>query len=402
MLDVKLLAAVIASRGAYDRVAPHITEKDLTPPVQFWWGLVKEWYERDRSARFVDVSVIAETGRARIKNAKHTDTLMGLIGNLPDSGSNDNVVSSVVALKRHNAGLELAKAIADHDDDRVKELLPRYQALRESEGLGEAKRVEDARDWGELDEVVGSGNRVFVAPRKLNDKLNGGALPGHHIGVFGRPEIGKSTVVINMAAGFLHYGQRVAYIENEDNINVTKARLRNRITDMTDAEIARDPERANRIAVEKTGDRLLMRHINKSGMDEVERAIDEFQPTVVILNQIRNVGGKGDSLTVRMEQNAIAFRAIIAKARVIGISVAQAHPGEHGRPPKVELGMDDAESSRTGWPAQLDLQVGIGASNEMLQRNQRFLSLPKNKLSSAPDAHEGVVVEIDKSRSKVI
>lgn len=402
MLDSKLLAAVIASRQAYDQCSAYITEKDLTPPVQFWWGQVREWYERDPQAKAVDTALLIETGRIRIKNPKHSETLLGAITNLPNVDSVSNVVATVLELKRHNAGLELAAAIAGQDSAKVAVLLPLYNDLYAATSLRERSTRELARDWVGLDEIIGSSNRIFVAPRKLNDKLSGGALPGHHIILFGRPEIGKSTVSINMSAGFLHFGQKVLYIGNEDNINVLKGRMRNRLADMTPAEVEKDPARANRLAEEKAGDRLRMVHMHRGGPADIEREVEDFEPTVLVIDQFRNLEAKGDGLTQKMEKNAIEVRRILSTYGLVGVSITQAYAGEHNRGPKVWLDMDDIESSRTGLPAQGDLIVGISGSDDMIQRNQRTLSLPKNKLSSEPGAHEGVVVEIDKARAKII
>lgn len=402
MLDTKLLAAVIASRAAYEQCAAYITEKDLTPPVQFWWGQVREWYEKDAQAKSVDISLLAETGKLRITNPKHAETLLAAINGLPSVDSPNNVVGTVLELKRHNTGLDLAAAIAGQDRERVAELLPQYNDLWGATRLRERGATEVALEWDRLDEVVGAGNRIFIAPRKLNDKLSGGALPGHHIVVFGRPEIGKSTVSINMVAGFLHYGQRPLYIGNEDNINVLKSRVRNRLSDMTPAEVEKDPARANRLAADKAKDNLRMIHLHRGRPSDIEREIEAFEPTVLIIDQIRNLEAKGDSLTQKLERNAIEVRRLLSTYGLVGVSITQAYAGDHNRPPKVWLDMDDIESSRTGLPGQADLIVGISGSTDMIARNQRALSLPKNKLSSEPGAHEGVIVEIDKQRAKVI
>jgi archaellum biogenesis ATPase FlaH len=399
---MQLLSAVIADKGAYDIAAPYITDRDLTPPVQFWWELIKEWYNRDPASRFIDRDVLSRLGEDRIKNPKHRDTLLGAIRDAGAVGSPSNVAVAVLELKRHNVGHDLAAAIVAKDTEKVNGLLPLYNELLTATSLRRKATREDARDWTELDEVVGTGNRVFVAPRKLNDRLAGGALPGHHIVVFGRPEVGKSTFAINAVAGFLHHKQRVLYIGNEDNINVIKARTRNRLADMTPEQVDANKAEANRRAAEKADGRLSMVHLHKGTMDDVEREIEKIEPTVVILDQIRNVEAKADGLTQKLEMNGQAFRRILSTYNIIGMSITQAYPGDHNRPPKIWLDMDDIESSRTGLPGTADLIVGVGGDDAMLARNQRALSLSKNKLSSAPNAHEGVIVEFDKGKAKVI
>jgi KaiC/GvpD/RAD55 family RecA-like ATPase len=211
--------------------------------------------------------------------------------------------------------------------------------------------------------------------------------------------MGKSTFAINMTAGFLHTGQKVLYVGNEDNINVLKARMRNRLARMTPDEVERDPATANKIAREKAGDRLIMRHLHRGRVDDLQRAVEDFRPTVLVVDQLRNIDGKGDNLTQKLDRASVEVRRLLATYGLIGVSVTQAYPGEHDKDSKVMLTMDDVESSRTGIPAQADLLVGIGASSDMIARNERYLSIPKNKLNSADDAKQGLLVSIDKKRA---
>jgi hypothetical protein len=87
MLDGKLLAAAIASRAAWDRIAPHFTGKDLSPQAGFWFELVREWYSRDPQARAVDRSLLIESGKQKLVGSKHADTLLGWIVELPEPPS---------------------------------------------------------------------------------------------------------------------------------------------------------------------------------------------------------------------------------------------------------------------------------------------------------------------------
>jgi hypothetical protein len=168
---------------------------------------------------------------------------------------------------------------------------------------------------------------------------------------------------------------------------------------MSPAEVAANPKRANDVAREKAKDNLRMVHLPEGNLDDIEREIEDFQPTTLVINQIRNLRGKADGMTQQLEANAIVVRRLIATYGLVGLSITQAGDSASG---KLWLDLSDIDSSKTGLPAQGDLIIGIGATNDMLQRNQRGLSLPKNKLSSEPNAHEGVIVDIDKSRAKFI
>lgn len=400
MLDAKLLAAAIASRQAYEKIKGHVSDKDMSPTVGFWWKLLEEWYARDPKATAVDTQLFTVQGEGRIKNAKHRDNLLAVVRELPATHSADNVVQVALELQRRQTGLALSEAMQAGDTKKVKELWTAYGQLLDATELRKAAEWEDALDWKDLDSVVGNDKRIPIAPTRLNERVGGGALPGHHIVVFARPEMGKSTFAINMTAGFLYTGQKVLYIGNEDNINVLKARMRNRLSNMTPEQVANDPDTANRLAEERSGDRLRMRHVHRGRAEDLQRAIEEFEPTILVLDQLRNVDGKGDNLTQKLDRAAVEVRRLLATYGLVGVSITQAYPGDHDRDTKVMLTMDDVESSRTGIPAQADLMIGIGANSDMVTRNQRYLSLPKNKLSSADNAKEGLLVEIDKKRAR--
>jgi hypothetical protein len=189
LLDAQLVSAALASRAAYDRIAPFITAKDLTPAGGFWYGLIGEWYANDRTATRVDREVIAEGGSKKIGNPKHRETLMGFIKELPEAVSAANVAQVALELKRHNIGLELATAVAAQDSKKIPQLVKAYDALLQATELKARKgKWQIAADAAEIFRTVGHERRIPLAPASLNSRIGGGALPGHSIGVFGRPD----------------------------------------------------------------------------------------------------------------------------------------------------------------------------------------------------------------------
>lgn len=407
MFDAKLISAALKDRAAWDKVAPHIVKDDFSPQGAFWHDIVREWYSRDKGAQSIDKDLIVAQGKKRIGNPKHEAALLGFMNDLPDAPSPDNVAQIVLELKRHNVGMELASAIAGQDTKKMPGLLKQFAELQAVTELKTRAVWEDAVEWSQLDEVVGAKNRIPLAPKLLNSRTNGGALPGHHILIFGRPEVGKSTFTLNMARGFLHSGQRVLYVGNEDNINVLKRRMRCRLTMMTEAQIAANPEAANKLAFEReteNGGALFMRHLHRGKGLDLDQAVEEFEPTVLVLDQIRNMeGAAGEKMTQKLEQVAVEHRHRLAMYGLVGVSVTQAgdKTQRHGEEPPKWLTMSDVDSSRTGLPAQADLMLGIGADSEMMARNQRAVSICKNKLSSEIDSKQGFVCEFDLHRSAV-
>lgn len=407
MLDSQLLAAALESREAYDRVSPYIAGPDLTPPAAFWWQLVQEWYGRDHASNHIDRDLLLEYGLSRIPNPKQRDTLVGFLRDSASAGSPANVAAVALELKRKNAGMELAKAIAANDSKTQQKLVKVYADLMAATELKGDKRdkrhakFEDAASVEDVFRLVGTEQRIPLAPTRLNSRISGGALPGQHIVLFGRPEMGKSTFSVNFAVGLaIKQRQRVLYVGNEDQINILKQRAIARAVGMTTDEVNTRRDEAIKIYRERGGeDNLRFVQMFDGGPDDLRQVIDQHEPAIIVLDQIRNLSGVGDGLVHKLEENGQAFRRLLLEYGLVGLSVAQAGGPAEG---KTWLGMNDLDSSKTGLPGTADLMIGLGASAEMLTRGQRALSFPKNKLSSAPNAKEGLIVEMDTSRSSIV
>jgi hypothetical protein len=407
-----LLAAAIKSRASYEAFAPHFTDEDFTPISKFWFALIREWYAADRQAQRIDKALLAEQGKKRITNNKHEEALLGFIRDLPEPPSADNVVRVALELKRHNVEMELGAALGQGDRKKSARLLPVLAQLQQATDLSYAGRKtewQDAVSVEKLFDKVGKENRIPIAPVALNAKVDGGALPGHHIIIFGRPEAGKSTVSINMAYGFTKQKKRGLYVGNEDQIDVLKSRYVSRVTRIPWQECEANHERCMKLFRQRGGeDYLVMSQLKHGTIAAIGRKIEADGPfDFVVVDQIRNMtagGGEGDGkLTSRLEAVGREMRDLLLDYGVIGISVTQANDRTErsNQEPPLWLGMGDIDSSRTGLPGTGDLLVGVGVNRELAARNQRALSIPKNKLSSAPDAHEGVIVEIEPAISRV-
>lgn len=411
MLDAQLLAAAIKSRKSFEAWAPHFTSDDFSPISKFWYALVVEWYKADKTAQSIDKPLLQELGHKRITNKKHEDSLLGFIRDLPEPPSADSVVRVALELKRHNVAMELASAIGSHDTTKQRQLLPVLAQLQSATELthsgGKRTEWQDAVAVDQLFSKVGTENRVPIAPLQLNKRAGGGALPGHHIIVFGRPEAGKSLVSINMAYGFTKQRKRGLYVGNEDQIDVLKSRYVSRVTRIPWQECEANPEKCMKLFRQRGGeDYLVMSQLKHGTMDAVARKVEEDGPfDFVILDQIRNITASDDGgkMTTRLEIVGREYRELLLTYGLIGVSVTQANDRtERGnQEPPIWLGMGDVDSSRTGLPGTGDLLVGVGVSNELRSKNQRAISTPKNKLSSEPDAHEGFIVEVEPAISRV-
>jgi hypothetical protein len=294
--------------------------------------------------------------------------------------------------------LSIAAAATEGDSKKLAALSRQLAELMAATTLASKSKIVPAPPVEELFKTVGQENRIALAPERLNSHIGGGALPGHHIHVFGRPDSGKSAFVINAAVVLASRGYRVTVVGTEDQIAISKSRAVCRATSMTWQEVEADRERAIALYRERgIEDNLRMVQLINGSVESLRPDIELFQPHVIVLDQIRSLGGQGDGLTARLEENAVAFRSCLLEYNLLGFSVSQAWGGAEG---KAILDMNDIDSSKTGLPGTADLICGLGVTPEMKVRNERMLSLPKSKL--AVDGGETILLTIDRARSKFV
>ena len=399
MKDALIVGSCIESREAYDRVERFVSKHDFGPMASFWWELVVDWYNVDDSATGVDRSVLRERG-IRKAGPKHAEAMQDWFDDMPDPLSPANVISELLAVKRYTKGTELAALLTD-DSRKIIPVAEEYIELLRAETI-ERSTWREATSLDLLDEVLDDEHRITILPQSLNRRCRNGALPGHHIVLFGPTEIGKSLVAINMVCGFLRQDKRVLYVSNEDGADIVLERVRSNLSGMSPEQARQNSGEAISIARSKGIDLLAAGNMDPGDVAQIEEKIEEHQANVVVIDQLRNlhtVGGSArEGVTQRMDRAAQEVRSLLIRKQVVGVSIVQAYAGEHGKH-TVWYSADDVDSSRVGVPASADLLVAIGADDEMLIHNERAISLCKNKLGGKRDRFViSVTPELSKCR----
>ena len=398
MRDQAVLSACLSSRAAYDKIKTYVDEKEFSPQGQVWWPLVDQWYSKDKDASSVDSTLLRDRGKRQF-DPRHQEGLLDWFDGLPTSPSPDNAAEELLAIKREHQGLVLCSEIQSPKATPAK-LLPMlddYAELCKASALGtsEAKvaSIEDTFD------VMDESNKIPLHPKRMNEKCGGGAVAGDFIIVFARPEAGKTLLSVNMACGFARDSKKVLYIGNEESISKTYMRMLCNLTNRPESVVLENKDRAVSLAKEKGIDNITAIHLTPGSTAEIEQLIKEHKPQVLIVDQIRNLEGKG-SLTEKLETNAKELRAIIGRHEVVGVFVTQAgdRTERYGQEPPIWLTLADIDSSRTGLPAAADLIIGLGVNNDMKATGHRALSFPKNKLGNY---HGHLTVQVEESLSKV-
>lgn len=388
----KVLSAAIASREAYERVAPFLSDPDLSPPAQMWWKLIVAWYASDRKAGGVDKELLRERGKRDLPQT-HQKTLLAFYDELPEAPSPMNAVVELLQLRRtrHRADLMMKLQNAPAAEQR--------DAWLEYERLLEATSMEDVSDAPitveQAFETRNPERLIKLSPAALHERI-GGIGPGETLVLFGRPEIGKSLFSISIACGAVRQGKRVLYLGNEEPVARTMLRCMSNLLGRTTHQILANQDKAAHAAREKGIELITFRQIEPGSVAQIERYVDRDEPALVIVDQVRHITSKGQTLTTRLEEVQQGLRVLSSKYGFACVSVTQAGDSADG---KVYLDMGDIDSSNTGLQGACDALVGIGADKAMANSDRRGLSLPKNKLGHT---HEGCLVSIDRLRNTVL
>ena len=298
----------------------------------------------------------------------------------------------ILEAKKFELGRQLATAIAS-DREHV-ELHKQYGEILQATSL------DHLLDKGlEIHENVDINNLIKteltdavylkLMPMALNDRLGGGLKKGNHVVAFGRPEAGKSAFAINAACGFARQGFKGIYFINEDRVEDILLRCVSNLTGIYKDELSDRYLEATELAHDNGYGNIICISASPGTLDQIERLVDRYNPDWMVIDQLRNVQIKEDNRVVQLEKAATGIRNIAKMYNVATVSVTQAGDSASG---KAILDMSDIDSSKTGIPAQADLMVGIGVTDELEMQGKRYLSLPKNKLGGR---HESFPVNID-------
>jgi KaiC/GvpD/RAD55 family RecA-like ATPase len=381
-----VLAACIADRGAYDKIGDHVQEGDFTEQAAMVLRAVREYYERDGAAVSVDPEMLTREIVRGVANPKHQRVFESLISNIVSlKVSPGNVVHDFIAVRRDAVGAKLSVALASCDDDEViRKLMDEYEGWCSAEKLADDEEM--VVRGASVRELVTSHftdeGLIRMLPSSLNDRLDGGLRRGHHVVVFARPEVGKTMFVINLMSGFLRDGHTVLYVGNEDPLPDIVMRVISRLTGMVSAEIRASPDKADELARSAGYDNLILAALCPGTPKEIEGLVLEYKPDVVVIDQLRNLHVREESRVIQLEKSATAMRNLGKRHSVLVVSVTQAGDSASG---KSVLDMGDVDFSNTGIPAQADLMIGIGMSQQDELSGRRVLSLAKNKRTGRHD-----------------
>lgn len=382
-MEKLILQAMLDNRSVYELFERIGDAESFSPIGKRILAAVGEYYALDSSAARADGESIRQRELGRLTNDKHRKPIEEYFASLPTGVSVGNVEHDIRELHRRSVGGKLSLALANDPGADHSELAGQYQ--RSAGVSASTSRVESLVDVLDTSDLTTEGlsdvQFIRLWPKALNDRLDGGALRGHHVLVFARPETGKTLFAINLCAGFLQQRLSVLYVGNEEPVADVRDRIRARLLKTTRASVRGSPrETAERLAGLQLG---TLRITEGTSFSDVRGILSARRGTdVVIFDQIRNMRLKSDSRTAELEAAGIEARAIAKEFGVLVVSITQAGDSATN---KVYLEMSDVDSSKTGIPGAMDLMIGLGADEPMRRNGLIGVSLSKNKLSGNHD-----------------
>lgn len=278
-----------------------------------------------------------------------------------------------------NLGIELSEG-RDEAMSKLRSLIERTGDAFQPDDFGEPT----TDDLEVLLEEASDESRWKFNISTLSSKVYG--IGGGEFGIiFARPETGKSTFGVSIAAGpegFCSQGAKVLFLGNEEKTSRTKLRAYQAWCGMTSDEIRANPVAARR-AYSEIKDNLIMKDVQEWDLDKIEAYINHYKPDIVIVDQADkvNISGAYDAGHERLRELYRRLRETAKRYDCAVLGVSQASADAEGR---TRLTFAMMEGSKTGKAAEADLIIGIGKSSGESDQGEdytRFLTISKNKLS---------------------
>lgn len=374
MQENKLIAALIQSRDAFHKIYPFVKDNTFYDFNSLVFDEVVNYYQKDSSAPKVDVDIIKTI--LKKKNAKKENLVEEYFAALPEPPSLPNLLELFVSVQKDKISQEVVKSLVGKEEEKAKNLMEQYLTY----GVEEVKdELFNATPIDKLEEHFTGKNMIPIYPTHLNDILGGGVPRQSQLCIFARPNVGKSTVAINLAVGAAEAGYRILYLGNEDPAPKMMYRIVSRFTRVPENELKAHPKKYFDQALAKGYGNLFFIPTHPGTLPELRKWIERIKPDVFVIDQIRNMHIKKESMTINLEQGCIGTRNLAKEFNCVSVVVTQA--GDSAKS-KLILDMEDVEWSNTGVAAQMDLMIGMAQTMEMANTGRVMLSFPKSKFTA--------------------
>lgn len=393
MLDLNLLK-IMKHRVEFNRLMKSIPLSSVDPKTKAILDDFKRYYEKFPDHDVVDMQLFIPRFEIWHKNLKEEQLtvyrgILRQIGADVDDTVREGILSDLFEIELAETLANLAVKFESGDlnlpiSDLVTAAIDRYRINIGAKAIPWCDTsIEDL-----LQEDMNSEGYLW-----RTNCLNGSMRPlrpGDFGIVAGRPDKGKTTFLaseITYMAPQLPEHKNVLWFNNEGPGNRIKKRIWQsalglRITEMV--EIAQEhPGRIREMFIDIMGrtDKIRVLDIHGWHVGQVEAVMQQAEPGIIVFDMIDNIRGfSGDN--ARTDQALESMyqwgREKAVQYEFVGLASSQiSAEGDGMQFPTLSM----LKESKTGKQGACDFQLMIGARNDEGFENNRYLSLPKNKLS---------------------
>lgn len=350
-----VLGALLLDPGAIDRI-------DWLPAASFFRAAHRIIYETLRAliadGKPLDVLVVIE----RLKRAEKLDDAGGAeyVGSLPlntvtvhtirrhaelvhEAAIRRQVITHAVEIADRAYGVEDARTIAEEAEDRFLSVLDTDRGARDAEPFGEA--VAAALDWIDSPEQgISTGYRNI-------DRVWGGMRAGDLIVVAGRPSMGKSGLVMNIAE---HVAEKVPVLAF--SLEMTSRAIAARSVRYHQALIGRHDAVTHLMGLE-----LWVDETPGIGAGYVRARAKRLKRAhglgLIVVDYLQLMAGQGENRTQEVGSISRALKAIAKEFQIPVIAVSQLNRGAENRNDRRPIISDLRESGQLEQDADVIAMV---------------------------------------------
>lgn len=290
---------------------------------------------------------------------------------------------------------ELALKVYEGSETDTLDIVPNImeQYAKETGKIGTSEAYIIREDIEELAEHVVTGHGYEWRLDCLNLSL-GPLRKGDFIVVAARPEVGKTTFLVNEAtylAPQLAKDEYIIWFNNEEDGRKVRWRAIQSALGWTKEQMLKDLKKTREQYIKTVGDLNKILVVDKASLhiNDIRDILGTYKAGLIIFDQLRKVHGfesEGGTEPMRLQMLFQQGREW-AKEHAPVINVHQARGDAHG---VKYIEMNQLDNSQTGIQGEADAIITIGQSFEPGLEKSRFIYVPKNKLSGGPKSDEAL------------
>lgn len=393
MIEHSIISAALADKKNFLLLKSNLTGKELSTLGKETFKLIENYYDTDPSVQSVDISLLQD--KMLLDFPKESMEIGEYFNRIPETAPTNNIIEYLVDIKKHSILKDILLAAAKEQYSQVDGLIDSYTSIS-TKIVGTVNgNIYHKELLVNALKQSSKENLIPIYPTKLNELLGGGIPRQSQVGICARPDVGKSTVAINIAGGALLNGYKVLYVGNEDAESRMIARAISRITNVPFPDIIKNPHEYEDLAVDNGYHNFVFAGLYPGTLSEIRALVEEHRPDILVVDQIKNLHTRKET-TENLEESSKGTRDLAKEFNLVSVIVTQAGDSAEG---KLVLEMGDVYMSNTGFQGTLDLLIGVGQNMDLKRNSRVYLAFPKNKLS-API--EPFAVKIDYLCNKIL